>query len=380
MGKGVRFYRDIIGQADIVARLKAFTNLLSVSGGTAGHILLTGGDGMGKASLAVAIADELDVGFQEVDAARLQITGDFTAILTNLKYRQILLISNLQLLRSTMVVHLQDVLRDGKLEIIIGQGPAAKTYLMDIRPFTLIATCLKKSDCPAELLREFSLVMSLQPYSIPELQAIATSIGKTEGISLDPGAAALIAMQGDGVPGHIGSTLRRVARAINKSDLTEDDVMNAFDAFGINVRPDTTPNLSDNLQDLSGQDFEKLIGVLLTRMDFQVEMTKTTGDGGIDIIAKLDKPIFGGLYLFQCKRFAPDNIVGAPTVRDFYGAVTADRAVKGILITTSDFTAHAREFAQRVGVELIDMKQLQRLFLEYGLTAAQENITTDEYR
>jgi restriction system protein len=100
-------------------------------------------------------------------------------------------------------------------------------------------------------------------------------------------------------------------------------------------------------------------------------MKKTTGDGGIDIIATLDKSIVGGRYLFQCKRFAPDNLVGAPTVRDFYGAVTADRAVKGILISTSDFTVQAREFAQRVGVELIDAAQLQRLLLDHQMLESQ---------
>ena len=102
-------------------------------------------------------------------------------------------------------------------------------------------------------------------------------------------------------------------------------------------------------------------------MGFHAEMTKTSGDGGIDIIAMLDKPIFGGRYLFQCKRFTPDNLVGAPTVRDFYGAVKADNAVKGIFITTSNFTVQAREFGQRVGLELIDSTELQKLFVEYGM-------------
>jgi Holliday junction resolvasome RuvABC ATP-dependent DNA helicase subunit len=365
--KGVRFYRDIIGQADIVARLKAFTDLFSASGGAPGHILLIGDDGMGKASFAIAVADELDVGFQEVDAASLEIIGDVTALMTNLKLKQVLLLTNIHQLRKVTIERFRESLHEGKLTINIGQGPAMRKFAMELSPFTLVATCTKKADCPAELLREFSLVLSLQPYSTPELQALAESIGKTEGISLDAGAAALIAKSCDGRPGHIESMLRRVVRAVNKSALTVDDVQKAFDAFGINVRPDTTPNVSDNLQNLSGQDFEKLIETLLTRIGFQAEMTKTTGDGGIDIIAKLDKPIFGGLYLFQCKRFAPDNLVGAPTVRDFYGAVTADRAVKGILITTSDFTAQAREFAQRVGVELIDITQLQKLFVEYGL-------------
>jgi restriction system protein len=65
-------------------------------------------------------------------------------------------------------------------------------------------------------------------------------------------------------------------------------------------------------------------------------------------------------------------MVGAPTVRDFYGAVTADRAVKGIFITTSSFTPQAREFAEKAGVELIDLRQLEKLFLEYGVAALED--------
>ena len=96
-------------------------------------------------------------------------------------------------------------------------------------------------------------------------------------------------------------------------------------------------------------------------------MTKTTGDGGIDIVAVLDKAIVGGRYLFQCKRYSADNPVGAAMVRDFYGAVTADRATKGIFITTSDFTPQAREFGEKVGLELIDLARLQALLAENGM-------------
>ncbi len=367
-------YQNFIGQVDNVARLKAFTELFTTTGGTPGPILLIGEEGMGKTSLAIAVANELDVRFQEVDAASLEIQGDITAILTNLSDKQILLLKNIKNFRKVHFDRLKGLLQgDNTINIIIG----TRTHKMEIRPFTLIATCCKKSDCPSELLRDFSLVLSLQQYSMDELQALAERIGNTEGISLDAGAAALIAKTCDGRPDQIQSTLKQVTRAINKKRLTEDDVLQAFKAFGINVCSDTPKNLLDNLQNLSGQDFEKIIDSLLTRMGFQTEMTKTTGDGGIDIIARFDKPIFGGLYLFQCKRFSPDNLVGAPTVRDFYGAVTADRAVKGILITTSDFTAQAQEFAQRVGIELIGMTQLQKLFLDYGLiTTLDEQETT----
>jgi restriction system protein len=102
-------------------------------------------------------------------------------------------------------------------------------------------------------------------------------------------------------------------------------------------------------------------------MGFRTQVTKASGDGGIDIVAVLDKPITGGRYLFQCKRFAPDSLIGAPIIREFYGAVSADKkANKGILITTSGFTVQAKEFAGEVGIELIDGQGLGNLLAEYG--------------
>ena len=118
---------------------------------------------------------------------------------------------------------------------------------------------------------------------------------------------------------------------------------------------------------MSGQDFERLISRLLDAMEFRSELTKVSGDGGIDIIAVLDKPIIGGKYLFQCKRYAPDNLVGASAVRDFCGAVSADRVVKGVFVTTSDFTPQAREFADKAGIELIDAAKLKALLHDHGL-------------
>jgi Holliday junction resolvasome RuvABC ATP-dependent DNA helicase subunit len=361
------YYTDIIGQTDNIVRLRGFGEFFASKGSTPGHILLTGEEGMGKSTIAISLANELDVGFQRINASGIQQQGDLTAILTNLRERQVLLFENIHLLRKPFVERLQQGLRNGKMDIVIGLGPAARTHVMEIRPFTFIATCPKKSDCPTEMLGEFSLVLNLQPYSIHELQSIAERFAQKAGISLDNGASELLVRSCDGRPGHLESRFQRLVRPLNKSAVFEDDIQKAFTAFGINVHSDSLPNEVVKLQDLSGIDFEKLISTLLIKMGFQTEMTKTTGDGGIDIIAMLDKPIFGGRYLFQCKRFAPDNLVGSPTVRDFYGAVTADRAVKGILITTSDFTVQAQEFGQKVGVELVSMNQLRRLLVEYGL-------------
>jgi Holliday junction resolvasome RuvABC ATP-dependent DNA helicase subunit len=364
-------YADLIGQKEVVGRLKAFTDLFVSSGTTPGHILLIGEPGMGQATIAATVANELAMGFFKVSAASFEVQGDFTAFMTNVRKRQVILLSEIQLFRRAIWSRLKEAMRDGKLPVSIGQGPTAKSHVMELGPFTLIATCPKKLDCPSELLSEFSLVLNLQPYSKRDLQALAVNIANASGITLEGGAADLLAQACDGRPAHLASILQRLAKAMNKNVISKEDLERAFAAYGIPVRSDVSHNGNGSITNLSGIEFESLISSLLTRMGFTTEMTRTTGDGGIDIIAVLDKPIVGGRYLFQCKRFAPENLVGAPMVRDFYGAVTADRAVKGIFVTTSDFTVQAREFAERAGVELIDLRRLENLFLEYGVAALQ---------
>jgi restriction system protein len=116
------------------------------------------------------------------------------------------------------------------------------------------------------------------------------------------------------------------------------------------------------LLQLSPTIFEKSAAALLGQVGFRVQLTKASGDGGIDFVASSSAPITGGRYLVLCKRFDPKLPVGSPLVRKFYGALQADRrAVKGILITTSYFTADAKHLAAELPVELIDGERLWSL-------------------
>jgi len=358
---------DIAGQDSVVGRIRAYSGFFCEAGNAPEPILLTGEDGMGKSTIAAALASEFKTGFQAVESASLESTGDLTALLTNLKPRQVLLLSNVQSLRKMHFGILLGAIRDGKITITIGQGLSARQHVMLLNPFALVATCPKRSICPADLLSAFSLVLGLETYSRESLCAIAGQIGAKLGITFEPGAAESVVRCCDGRPGHLLTLIQRIVRSTNKTTIANGDLSRAFAALGINLRSDFQVASADAIQLLSGRDFEGLITAMLTRMGFRAEMTKPTGDGGIDIIATLDKPIFGGRYLFQCKRFAPDNLIGSPTVRDFYGAVTADRAVKGIFITTSDFTLQAREFAEKVGIELLNAGELHKLLAENGL-------------
>lgn len=124
-------------------------------------------------------------------------------------------------------------------------------------------------------------------------------------------------------------------------------------------------NNIDYLSELSGIEFENLCFSLLQKMGFAVETTAVSGDGGIDLIAISNQPLFKGKYIIQCKRYS--GSVGVSIIRDLYGVVTAERANKGILITTGRFTASAVAFSSDKNIELIDGEQLGVLLSEYGL-------------
>lgn len=118
----------------------------------------------------------------------------------------------------------------------------------------------------------------------------------------------------------------------------------------------------------NGFDFERQVHVLLKNMGFEAEITRASGDGGIDIIAHSKEHIRGGKYVIQCKDWSKP--VGEPPVRDLYGVVTAENANKGILITTSTFTAPALKFAEGKTLELIDGTKFNQLLAKYNLTGS----------
>jgi HJR/Mrr/RecB family endonuclease len=114
-----------------------------------------------------------------------------------------------------------------------------------------------------------------------------------------------------------------------------------------------------------GLDFEKRIQALFEMAGFQTELTRATGDGGIDLIAHTETPFISGNYIVQCKDW--ENPVGEPVIRDIYGLVIASGANKGIVITTGRFTSAAKQFAAGKPLELIDGEKLKQLMKQYSL-------------
>lgn len=133
--------------------------------------------------------------------------------------------------------------------------------------------------------------------------------------------------------------------------------------------------VSEQLNRLSGIEFEKLCAAIISDMGFQIELTKASGDGGIDIIARNSLPLYRGKYIVQCKRYS--GTVGEPILRDLYGVVMSERANKGILMTTGTFTRSAIAFAEGKPLELIDISGIESLLTQGNYDIAQSSLKLD---
>ncbi|MFI5396791.1 MAG: restriction endonuclease [Candidatus Binatia bacterium] len=361
LGRG---FARIVGQQDVVRRLRAFAELYRSKGMVPGHVLLVGPDGHGKRSMARAFAEEYGCSFRELPSGLPMRPGDVAAILTNLEAGDILVIPNMNRLGGVIREVLTPALREFQIDVQIGKPP--RVIKLDIKTYTAIGTVRKEAECPPGIREFFPLVLPLAKYSQIELEQIALARAQANDIAITPSAARPVANLAKGSP-HGVEVLTQRLTLVRETPVSEEAAASTLSTFGFRVASGDTPGVPDDLDQLSGVDFERLVTSLLERMGFRPEMTKASGDGGIDIVAVLDRPIIGGRYLVQCKRFGPDTVVGSATVREFYGALIADRAAtKGILITTSGFSNQAREFAAQLPLELIDGNALRELLAEYA--------------
>ncbi len=201
---------EFIGQSKAKEQLAIALEAARSRGEALDHVLLFGPPGLGKTTLATIIANELGVGYQQTSGPALQIQGDLTAILTNLRERQVLFLDEIHRLQAVLEEKLYTALEDYKLDIIIGQGPAARTHVMEIKPFTFVAATTRPGMLSSPLRSRFGILLRLEFYTDDELRFVVTRSAEVMGIPIDEDGAAEIAMRSRGTPRIANRLLRRV--------------------------------------------------------------------------------------------------------------------------------------------------------------------------
>jgi len=358
---------EIVGQAEAVQRLKALVELARTQGRPLPHILLVGRAGAGKRTIAMALAKEMGAKWFPCAPQSLQRGGDVLGVLIKLADGDFILLEDVASVSRAVEESLCRAMEDFTVNFIMDKGLNARKMEIPLHTFTCIGTSNKASEVREELRSRFNVVIELKSYSEADLELMARALAKKRGLELAPEAATLIAQASNRELHQVRAILDLAGRPATGL-LGAEDVSKALAILGRTPRAvGRGPVNTDDLAQLSGPQFEVWIGSLLERFGFRTEVTQASGDGGIDIVATLDRPLIGGRYLVQCKRYTPDALVGVPAVREFYGTLVADRgAVKGLFITTSGFTVQAREFAKTLPMELIDGPTLRALLEAVG--------------
>lgn len=201
---------EYIGQGKVKAQLALAIEAARSRGEPLDHVLLYGPPGLGKTTLAGIIAAEMEAAYQPTAGPLLQIKGDLTAILTNLQARQVLFFDEVHRLQPGLEEVLYSALEDYRLEIIIGQGPAARTHTLELKPFTFVAATTRAGLVSAPLRSRFGLILRLEFYEPDELAMILERSARILNVTMKPEGVAVLARRCRGTPRIANRLLRRV--------------------------------------------------------------------------------------------------------------------------------------------------------------------------
>src|SRR5271163_4521539 len=201
---------DFTGQQASRENLRIFIAAAKARGDALDHVLLHGPPGLGKTTLAQIVARELGVGFRATSGPVIQKSGDLAAILTNLQPRDVLFIDEIHRLQPAIEEVLYPAMEDFQLDLIIGEGPAARSVRIDLPPFTLVGATTRSGLITRPLRERFGIPLRLVFYTPAELQMIVARGAEKLGMDLTPDGAAEIARRSRGTPRIAMRLLRRI--------------------------------------------------------------------------------------------------------------------------------------------------------------------------
>jgi len=201
---------DYLGQPAVHEQMEIFISAARQRNEALDHVLIFGPPGLGKTTLAHVIANEMGVNLRQTSGPVLERPGDLAALLTNLEPRDVLFIDEIHRLSPVVEEIMYPAMEDYQIDIMIGEGPAARAIKLDVPPFTLVGATTRAGLLTSPLRDRFGIVQRLEFYSIEDLTHIARRSARILNVALEPAGAAVIATRARGTPRIANRLLRRV--------------------------------------------------------------------------------------------------------------------------------------------------------------------------